>query len=102
MLFVTYWELNESMPVRERVEIARRLTEDGHFPPDDVEVLRWDATPDDWGILVLEAASAEAVQNALALWRASGAGFFSTTRTAPAVPVREAVGNTAALLEELG
>lgn len=102
MLFVTYWELNENMSVEERQKIAGKLIEGGHFPPEGMEILRWDSTPDGWGILVAEAESAEAVQNALNVWRASGAGFFHVTRTAPAIPVRDAVANTQALLEKLG
>lgn len=101
MLFLTYWELNEDMPIQERHQIAARLTEEGHFPPDDVELLRWDATPDGWGIVVAEAESAAAMQRALNVWRASGEGFFETTRTAPALTVQEAVATNRELLEAL-
>ena len=33
MLFVTYWEVNENMPVEERAQIAQKLTSSGLFPP---------------------------------------------------------------------
>ena len=102
MLFMTYWELNEEMAVGERQEIAKKLTDAGLFPPENVEVLRWDATPDGWGVLICEAESASDVARALNVWRVAGKGFFKTTRTAPAVPVREAIADTAELLEALG
>lgn len=102
MLFVTYWELNEEMSVETRQKIALKLTEEGHFPPAGVELIRWDATPDGWGILVTEAESAAAVQDALTLWRAAGRGFFESTRTAPATPVEEAIGSAQEILETLG
>ena len=46
MLFLTYWELNENMPVAERMGIAQKLTSSGLFPPKGVKILRWDETPD--------------------------------------------------------
>ncbi len=101
MLFVTYWELNENMSVEERLQIAQKLTSTGLFPPENVQVLRWDVTPDSWGILITEAESAQAVDAALALWRMAGAGFFKTTRTAPAMPVQEAIPHAAELLQKL-
>lgn len=101
-MFVTYWELNEEMSVGERQEIARKLTASGLFPPENVEVLRWDATPDGWGVLICEAESASDVARAINVWRAAGKGFFKTTRTAPATPVEEAIADMKELLESLG
>ncbi len=40
MLFLSYWELNENMPVAERMGIARKLTSSGPFPPKGVKILR--------------------------------------------------------------
>lgn len=101
MLFVTYWELNEDMSVEERQEIAERLTSSGLFPPKGVDILRWDGTPDGWGILVAEAESAADITDALAIWRAAGAGFFKSTRTAPAQPIRDGIARQAELLKAL-
>jgi hypothetical protein len=101
MLFVTYWELNEAIPVEERHGIAETLTGSGTFPPDGVEVLRWDSTTDMWGIVVWEAEDMGAISDGLTVWRASGAGFFEETKTAPAAPVEEFLTRQAALLEEL-
>lgn len=89
MLFLTYWELNEDMPEEERGQVGQKLTSEGLFPPRGVKILRWDGTPDGWGILLLEADDAADVFRALDLWRAAGAGFFKVTKTAPALPVQE-------------
>ena len=102
MLFLTCFEMNEDMPVAERLQAAQKLTASGLFPPKDVKVVRWDLTPDGWGILVVEADNAAALDRGLTLWRAAGTGFFKMTRTAPAQPVLEAIPRTAELLKDLG
>jgi hypothetical protein len=91
MLFLTYWELNENMPESERQQVAQKLTSKGLFPPKGVKVIRWDGTPDNWGVLILEAEDAAGAFRALDLWRAAGAGFFKLTKTAPALPVQELI-----------
>lgn len=101
MLFLTHWKVNEDMSVKERIEIGRTLTEEGHFPPENVEMLRWDGTPDGWGIVLWEADEFEAVNKALNLWRASGTPFFEETKTAPAAPVADQIPQLAEVLEEL-
>ncbi len=100
MLFLSYWELNENMPETQRVEIANKLTASGLFPPKGVKVLRWDETPDGWGILLVEADSALEVTQALAVWRMAGTGFFKMTKTAPAFPLgKETLGHWAETLK---
>jgi hypothetical protein len=87
MLFLTYWELNEDMSVEERQQVAGKLTSSGLFPPEGVNIIRWDSTPDGWGILLAEAESAADIADAINMWRAAGTGFFKSTRTAPAEPL---------------
>lgn len=101
MLFLTYWELNENTPVEERQAAARHLVDSGAFPPENVRVLRWDAAPDGWGILLAEAESASDYFRALNVWRAAQPGFFKCTKTAPALPVEEAIANTQEMLEAM-
>ena len=91
MQFLTYFELNENMSDAERLQIADRLTSSGLFPPQGVNIVRWDATPDLWGTLIVEADNAEDVFRAIGLWRAAGAGFFKVTKTAPLLPVQEVI-----------
>jgi hypothetical protein len=101
MLFITYWELNENLAVSETLQAANKLTSSGLFPPENVQILRWDVTPDNWGILLVEADSAQAVNDAISMWRAAAAGFFKSTKTAPALPVQEAIPSGAKILERL-
>jgi uncharacterized protein DUF3303 len=101
MVFLTYWELNEAMSVEERQQAALKLTSSGLFPPKGVNILRWDGTPDGWGILLMEADSAADIDRAINMWRAAGIGFFKSTRTAPAQPIQEILAQTAELLKAL-
>lgn len=101
MLFVTYWELNEEMSSKERLAVAQKLMSSGLFPPDDVNIIRWDGTADGWGVLIAEAESAAAIGNALNMWRAAGAGFFKTTKTSPAEPVQDGLARGGELLKAL-
>lgn len=98
MEFLTYWELNENMSIEERNRIATRLMESGEYPPENVKILRWDATPDGWGVMICEAESAADMGRAINMWRAAGTGFFKSTRTAPAMPVEEAIEDTAEMV----
>lgn len=102
MLFLTYWKLNEDMSVEERQEIAVALTEEQTFPPDDVKLIRWDGTPDGWGIALMEADEFAAVNNALNMWRtaADDTGFFEETKTAPAAPTEDIIAQQATMLAE--
>jgi hypothetical protein len=101
MLFITYWELNENVALQDTLQAANKLTSSGLFPPQNVQILRWDITPDNWGILLVESDSAQAVSDALGMWRAAVPGFFKVTKTSPAVTVQEAIPATAKLLQML-
>ena len=101
MLFITYWELNENVALQDTIQAAHKLTASGIFPPANVQILRWDITPDNWGILLVESDSAQTVADALSLWRAALPGFFKMTRTSPSVPVQDAIPATGKLLQML-
>ncbi len=79
-----------------------KVTSSALFPPAGVNVLRWDGTPDGWGILVMEADRAEDVFPAIDQWRVAGAGFFKTTRTAPALPLQQVLPLSQEILTALG
>ena len=93
---------NQNMDDVQRIQVAQKLTQGGLFPPTGVNIVRWDATPDLWGTLVLEADSEADVFRAIGLWRAAGAGFFKVTKTAPVLPVQEAIPIMAAIHEAVG
>lgn len=99
MLFLTYWELNENMPAAERLQVAQRLMSSGLFPPKGVNLIRFDVTPDAWGILIYEAENAADVDRAIYIWRAAGAGFFKSTKTSSAMPIQEHAPVVAELLK---
>ncbi len=101
MLFLTYWELNENMPVQDRLKIAQKLTSGGFVPPKGIKIIRWDQTPDAWGILLAEADNAADIMQAIDMWRAAGAGFFKMTKTAPAMPIEELMPKAAEMLKAL-
>lgn len=101
MLFLTYWELNENMSEQERVQIAQKLISGGLVPPKGVKIIRWDRTPDAWGIMLWEADNASDVVLAVDMWRGAGAGFFKTTKTAPVVPIAELMPASAEMLKSL-
>lgn len=101
MLFITYWELNENLAFSETLQAANKLTTSGLFPPTNVKILRWDVTPDNWGILLMEADSAQAVNDSISMWRAAIPGFFKFTKTAPLIPVQDAMPAGAKLLQAL-
>jgi Domain of unknown function (DUF3303) len=101
MLFLCYWELNENMSAVERLTIGQKLMSSGASPGKKVKMLRWDATPDLWGIALFEADSAADAQQFLDVWRIAGTGFFKSTRMAPAMPVQEWMERSAELMETL-
>ena len=102
MLFLTYWELNEDMSDAQRLQIAEKLNTGGLFPPEGVNIIRWDGTPDNWGIVLLEADTAADAIRTISVWRAAGAGFFKFTKTAPALPIQELIPIAAEIQKALG
>jgi hypothetical protein len=73
----------------------------GLIPFEGFNIIRWDMTPDGWGILLGEAESAADIDKFLNMWRAAGAGFFKVTRTAPAQPVLDVIKQHGELLKLL-
>lgn len=101
MLIMMYWELNEDMPAEERLEVAGKLMESGMFPPEGADVVGWWGTPDNWGILLVEAETAEAAFDSLNTWRTAGAGFFTFTKTAPAMKVEDSIAHGAEMIKKM-
>ena len=90
MLFLCYWELNENMPVIDHLKLGKMLMESGLFPPPGIELIRFDMTPDYWGVTIFKAESVEAAFSCIDLWRAAGTGFFKKVKVTPAMPVNDA------------
>lgn len=101
MLFVTYYELSNDVAFEEILEAGNRLVEEGRWPPDGMEVLRWDGTVNNWGITVAEADDFETAYRAQAMWEALVPGMFEEIKTVPAAPVEEIMEEGGKVLEEL-
>ena len=100
MLFVTYWELNEGMSQKEKIDVAMRLA--ALHDDSTRKSVRWDITPDNWGVSIFEAETAADVIGLFDMWRAAAPGFFKLTKTAPAMTVEESMELGAANLKMLG
>lgn len=59
MLFISYRELREDHSIEERAEALEEQGLVDNTLGRDFEVLRWDATPANWGIIVFEADDAK-------------------------------------------
>lgn len=101
MLFVSYWELNEEKSPEEILEAGEMLMESERWPPEGVNIIRWDFTADNWGITVFEADSFEAADSVGRVWRLAAPGLFKKTKTAPAGPTDQAMPRYSGLIEEL-
>ena len=102
MELVLYYELSEKLTLEEREEILVRATQQGLFPPKDVKLKIWKGTVDWWGIAVFEARTNEAVANAVDVWRAEHAEYFTVTKTSPALDLpRQAEEESARLIGEV-
>jgi len=102
MLFLTYWELNEAMPVEKQLQICQKLSSLALIPFEGFNIVRWDMTPDGWGILLAEVENAADIDKAVYMWRVAGAGFFKATKTAPAQPVQDVITQHGELLKLIG
>ena len=99
MLYLMYWELNENIAAQERLQFAQKITSSG-FPPEGVNIVRWDITPDLWGTMLFEAEKTIDVFKAIDVWRTK-AGFFKTMKTSPVMPVQEVMPQMAEYLQSL-
>jgi hypothetical protein len=89
MLFIIYYEIDDSIPTERRREIAKKLTLSGKFPLDGISIIRWDTSTDLQGIIIVDATKAEDVTHAMDVWRATEPGFFKLISATPALPILE-------------
>lgn len=91
MLFLIYWELNEGVTAGQRISAVTKLQAAKLFPPPDVDVIRFDMTPDLWGVTTLQADSVADIYKHLGAWRVACPGMFKSTKVSPAMPVEESI-----------
>jgi len=101
MLFLIYWELNEQVSISQRIAALNQLQKAELFPPPDVEIIRFDITPGQWGSSVIEAESSAAIMRHLGAWRVACPGIFVTTKVSPAMPVADSVVEMMGVLKQL-
>ncbi len=86
MLFVSYWELRLDQSTEERTQAVEEQGLIEKTQREGVEILRWDITPSGWGILVMEADDAAAVDKTMTMWRAKQP-WFQEVKVEPAQPI---------------
>ena len=101
MLFITYYELSNDVEFDEVFEAGERLMEEEMWPPEGMDVIRWDGSVDKWGVTIAEADDFETVYRAQAMWETLVPGMFEEIKTAPAAPVEDIMAEGGALMEEL-
>lgn len=90
MLFVSYWKLNQDMPLGDLVKARDTLMVQKLFPARGLTVHQFVITPSHWGVTIFSADKAEDVVNAFAQWRSTYPGFFESVSVEPAMAVVEA------------
>ena len=93
MLFLSYWELNENLTVKDIVKVATELMEKNLWPAEGTEILGFYTTTEVpiWGITIEEAESVESVLKGAAAWTNTKPGFFKVLRVSPAMTAEEAI-----------
>jgi hypothetical protein len=100
MLFISYWELNENISEKEKLEASQKI--EAMQQSEETNVIRWDITPDLWGITIFEADNITDIMDGFSIYRALVPGFFKTVKVSPAMPAAEAIAHEIELLKSLG
>jgi len=93
MLFLTYWEINETSTPKEIAKIAAELMEKGLWPLEGTKMLGWYITSDipHWGITIYEAETAEQVMKGALVWENAKPGIFKVLKVSPAMTAEDAI-----------
>ncbi len=90
MLFLCYIETNENISPQEMVPYQEKAIQAGALEPEGIKIIRFDGTPDNWGVITMEADSAVAVHRFIDTLRAALPGLIKNIKTSPALSVDEA------------
>ena len=85
MLFVTYFELNDNLDPTLIGELAQKFMSKKLFPTEGVKIINWLLTPENWGIVISEDDSEEAMFKDINMWRIALPGMFKTVKQAVAM-----------------
>lgn len=87
MIFISYWELNESFDPSELSDVVQTMMNKNMVPAEGVKQLAWYVSPDYWGLSVEEAESEEALLKNSAMWRIVKPGIFKSIKTSVGLDV---------------
>jgi len=93
MLFISYWELNETLGPKDVAELAAELLEKKLYPVEGTKILGWYITSDvpHWGITLTEAKNVEQVFKGALIWTNAKPGLFKTLKISPAMTSEDAI-----------
>jgi hypothetical protein len=93
MLFLTYWEINETSTPKEIAKIAAELMEKGLWPLEGTKMLGWYITSDipHWGITIYEAETVEQVMKGALVWENAKPGIFKVLKVSPAMTAEDTI-----------
>lgn len=88
MIFISYWELNDSFDPSELAGVAQTLISKKIWPAEGVKEIAWYASAsDNWGITIVEADNEEQVVENANMWRIAKPGIFKLTKTTPGIEI---------------
>ena len=99
MLYLIYWEINESFNPADIVKIAVKLEQLGGT--EGSETLSFIITPDNWGISLLKIENEEAAFKVANRWRIALPGVFKSWKGALAMDVDKVMPLIATLGEKI-
>ena len=91
MFFVTYYELNDNLDPSVIGELAQKFMSKKLFPTEGVKIINWLLTPENWGIVISEDDSEEAMFKDMNMWRIAMPGIFKTIKAAVAMEAAKVV-----------
>ena len=99
MLFLCYLEVNDNKSPQEMEPYMQKALQAGILEPEGIKIIRFDGTPDNWGVITMEADSAMAVERFITTLRAAFPGYFKNFKTSSALSVDEATQLEAEILK---
>ena len=91
MLFLTYYELNENLDPTLIGELVQKFMSKKLFPTEGVKIITWLLTPENWGIVISEDDSEEAMFKDVNMWRIAMPGIFKSFKSAVAMEATKVI-----------
>ena len=85
MFFLTYYELNDNMDPTIIADLAQKFMSKKLFPTEGVKIITWLVTTENWGIVISEDNTEEAMFKDVNMWRIAMPGIFKTINSAVAM-----------------